>query len=154
AARTTCNNNLKQIGVAIHDYASVYQDKLPMANQRDANNVNANGGLNINGALLPYIEQDNLFKLWQAAAPTGVSFWDAPAPSTPSGTMRTATIKVFQCPADPSMTGGYSAYQINAWGGSSYAANFQVFGRAPLPSKFGGTNWAPPFNVANIPDGT
>ena len=152
AARMKCSNNLKQLGTAIHNYASTYDSKMPSANQRDSNQQNANGGANILAQLLPFIEQDSLYKL--GVPGNGGSFWDNPAPGTSGNIMRTATIKPYQCPSDPTMINGFAANQVGAWGGSSYAGNFQLFGKSSQPSKFGGTNWSAPYNIGNIPDGT
>jgi prepilin-type N-terminal cleavage/methylation domain-containing protein len=159
AARTTCSNNMKQIGTAIHNYASTYQDKLPMANWRAANNQNANGGMNILVAILPYLEQDPPYKIaYNAIQPggsnSGASIWDAGGFSSPSGTFRTVVMKPYQCPSDVTLTAGFAANQVNAWAGSSYAANFQVFGMGNVGSRFGGTDWAPKYTIGNIPDGT
>ncbi len=55
AARTKCQNNLKQIGVAIHNFASANDSKFPMAGEAER------GGL-WSGFILPYIEQDNIMK--------------------------------------------------------------------------------------------
>jgi prepilin-type N-terminal cleavage/methylation domain-containing protein len=152
AARMKCSNNIKQLGTAVHNYASTYDSKLPPINQRDSNNQNANGGANILALLLPYIEQENLYKL--GVPGNGGSFWDNPVPNTPSGSMRTVTLKAFQCPSDPTMVNGFAANQVNVWGGSSYAGNFQVFGKVASGSKFGGNNWTSQYNIGNIPDGT
>jgi prepilin-type N-terminal cleavage/methylation domain-containing protein len=156
AARTQCTNNLKQLGIGIHDYASTYNSKLPMGNQRDSNTVNANGGMNIMGALLPFLELDNIYKLGTPGSDNTKSFWDQPVPAgtSPSNTIRSITVKVFQCPSDPTMTNGYAANQVNVWGGSSYAANFLMFGSVPTNARFGGSNWQSQYNVGNIPDGT
>jgi len=151
AARMSCSNNLKQIGTATHNYASTYDSKLPAANQRDSNNQNASGGMNILATLLPYLEGDNIYKIGQ---PYGGSFWDAPGVSSPSGTIRTLTLKPFQCPSDATLVNGFAANQVNAWGGASYAGNFQVFGMASASARFGGTNWTAKYNIGNIPDGT
>jgi len=68
--------------------------------------------------------------------------------------MRTATIKGFQCPSDPTLSNGFAANQVNAWGGSSYAGNFQLFGMGSIGARFGGTNWGSKYTTANIPDGS
>jgi len=151
AARIQCSNNLKQLGTAVHNYATSNDSKLPAANQRDSNQQNSNGGMNMLAILLPYIEQDAVFKIGQLY---GGSFWDAPGVSSPSGTIRSLTMKAFQCPSDFTMSNGYAANQVNAWGGTSYAGNFMVFGNSRVNSRFGGTNWSPQYNVGNIPDGT
>jgi prepilin-type N-terminal cleavage/methylation domain-containing protein len=147
AARMSCSNNLKQLGVAVHNYASASQDKLPAACYRK----NIPGGqINILSQLLPYIEQDNLYR---AGTTGGTTFWDNGVAGTPSGTIRSAVVKAFQCPSDSTLSSGYAANQVNAWGGTSYAGNFQVFGLANL-SDSAGTSWTARYNIGNIPDGT
>jgi prepilin-type N-terminal cleavage/methylation domain-containing protein len=154
AARMSCSNNLKQLGLAVQNYASTYSDKLPPVNLRSSNGVNANGGMNVLVTLLPYIEQENPYKLVVAAQPGGGSTWDAGGFSTPSGTLRSLVIKTYNCPSDVSLTSGYAANQINAWGGSSYAANYMLFGDSRVTSRFGGQDHTSRYNIGNIPDGT
>lgn len=55
ANRTECANNLKQIGLAIHGYHGDFK-KIPYSRQDTAETWAV--------LLLPYIEQGNLFKLW------------------------------------------------------------------------------------------
>src|SRR6187200_3125649 len=55
ASRMSCQNNLKQIALAAHNYESSYQ-KFPPG----LNSVNWLSSLTY---LLPYVEQDNVFKL-------------------------------------------------------------------------------------------
>jgi prepilin-type N-terminal cleavage/methylation domain-containing protein/prepilin-type processing-associated H-X9-DG protein len=68
AARTQCSNNLKQIGIALHSYASANQDRFPTGGE-GTDFVNAPKGPSIfdihstQTMLLPYIEQDNIAKL-------------------------------------------------------------------------------------------
>src|SRR5438034_811174 len=62
AARAKCQNNLKQLGLAFHSYAGVNNDKFPMSYlfvTSPAANAHAWGVY-----LLPHIEQDNLFKMY------------------------------------------------------------------------------------------
>jgi len=154
AARMTCSNNLKQLGLATQNYASAYNSKLPSANYRDSNQQNSNGGANVIALCLPYLEQDALYKM--GVPGNSGSFWDNPVPAgvIPSNTIRSVTLKPVQCPSDPTLSNGYAANQVNAWGGSSYQANFQLFGLANVGARFGGTNWTARYNVGNIPDGT
>src|SRR5437879_3198339 len=60
AARMSCSNNLKQIGVALLNYHSAYS-QFPGAYV----NINGKGTGALNYFLLPYIEQDNVYKLGQ-----------------------------------------------------------------------------------------
>lgn len=149
AARSTCQSQVKQFGLAIHNYTDTNGGRLPMAMKMQGPGT---PGYNINFALLPYLEQEAIFK----AATGQIWAWDAPLTGTPSGTVRTATIKVFQCPADSSMQDGYSAYQINQWAGSSYAANFQLFGpvQQNTPAPVNQPSSASSYSIHNIPDGT
>jgi len=144
AARMTCSNNLKQLGVGIHNYASSYQDALPaLTSSTGAPKFgNYQGGILI--TLLPYIEQDSLYQ--KAIANPG-NTWD-----TSAGTVavRQVQVKTYQCPSDFTLSSGWSGAQVNAWMGASYGANFQVFGT----SRAGGNADAPQYNVGNIPDGT
>src|SRR5436190_1845554 len=57
AARMSCSNNLKQIGIALHNYHGTY-GQFPGAYV----NVAGKGTGSLNYFLLPYIEQDNVFK--------------------------------------------------------------------------------------------
>src|SRR4051812_47900229 len=64
AARMKCKNNLKQIGLAFHNYHGANECFPPGLNSRaasiDGNNLGPGWGW---GAyLLPYLEQDNLFR--------------------------------------------------------------------------------------------
>jgi hypothetical protein len=155
AARMSCSNNLKQLGLAVANYAGTYNNKLPDANQRDWNNVNANGGANINVLLLPFIEQSNAYnQALTYCTATGQSSWAATGFPSANGTLATVTLKSFQCPSDPTITNGFAANQVGNWAGNSYAANFMLFGDVATPSKFGGNNWQSQYNIGNIPDGT
>jgi prepilin-type N-terminal cleavage/methylation domain-containing protein/prepilin-type processing-associated H-X9-DG protein len=61
AARVKCQNNLKQIGLALHNYESAFS-KYPPAGLYPVGVV-ANDVYSIQARLLPYIEQGNLYAL-------------------------------------------------------------------------------------------
>ena len=60
AARAQCINNLKQIGICIHNYSDVYK-QLPPARIDD--------GATWAVFILPFVEQDNLHKLFDYYKP-------------------------------------------------------------------------------------
>ncbi len=100
AARASCTNNLKQIGVALHNYHSVY-NTFPVGSTPL--------GFTVISQLLPYIEQNNLYNQINFT----VSATD-PSNSGPTGT----TIKTLLCPSDiiPLPPPGL--------GGNNYFANY------------------------------
>jgi prepilin-type N-terminal cleavage/methylation domain-containing protein len=135
AARTQCANNLKQLAVALHNYAGVHGDKLPPLRYSLAPGATGNGQGSAMTALLPYLEQEALFKAHVAAGDVTVN----------KGTV----VKTFLCPADSTVGTGVGA---NGWAGSSYAIN------SLLVAKYG---WytvtdvdAPQMSLTGITDGT
>src|SRR5260370_22127783 len=100
AARTQCFNNLKQIGLGLHDYHGA-RGFLPPG--RDHNDFSTHA------YLLPYIEQDNLFKAINFSVP-----WSNPVNAGATA----APVKIFLCPADPMP----SSVPVG-WAGTNYRAN-------------------------------
>jgi prepilin-type N-terminal cleavage/methylation domain-containing protein/prepilin-type processing-associated H-X9-DG protein len=91
AARMSCTNNLKQLGIATHSYESAMQ-RLPDGMTRD--------GWGPIAQLLPHFEQDALFRqliINPAAANVSQMYFQIAANQT---AMRTP-IKTLQCPAAP-----------------------------------------------------
>ena len=88
AARMKCSNNLKQIGLAVHNYHDAH-GKLPNA-------YDARTGLSWHVLILPYIEQDNLYKQFDM---TNASFSHAiVGRNDPHGLVK---IPTYQCPSSP-----------------------------------------------------
>jgi hypothetical protein len=82
AARMQCSNNLKQLALGCHNYQDVFGGLPPARVARDAY---ATWPV----LIMPYIEQDNVFKLWDIRQ--GFSSQSAAA--------REAQIKTFFCPS-------------------------------------------------------
>ncbi len=61
AARAHCQNNLKQIGIALHNYHDV-QKRFPPGGVRNGTCCSWPNGATWTIYILPYIEQDNLYK--------------------------------------------------------------------------------------------
>jgi prepilin-type N-terminal cleavage/methylation domain-containing protein len=145
AARSQCSNNLKQIGLAIHNYAGTYNSKLPAGNNATNASGSTYGGYMgcILVTLLPFIEQDNLFR--SATANPGDT-WDGNG----NPTTRLTPVKQYICPSDFTISGpGWAQNQVGGWMGSSYSYNHMVFGTVHT-----GNAWVPQYNVGNIPDGS
>jgi prepilin-type processing-associated H-X9-DG protein len=132
AARMQCSNNLKQLGLAVHNFNGTY-NKLPLA-EGVAQGVYAPGTnpygnvVSVTGTsgsvfyyLLPYLEQQNLYNISNGN----------------SLNLAGQVVKTFICPSDPSVqnAGNYGGcgqmngdnIQRNGFGSSCYAANVEVF---------------------------
>jgi len=136
AARMSCQNNLKQMGLALHNFANNYNGRFPaaMINSGRCNVAAGTQGSNYKGpevdlqaaygagtpaqastyrvmnhtgfvALLPYIEQDNLFKLYNyLAVSNGSNPYNQPLGPDPAGNpnrvVASTQIKTYTCPGD------------------------------------------------------
>jgi prepilin-type N-terminal cleavage/methylation domain-containing protein len=139
AARIQCNNNLKQVGLAVHNFQDTH-GKLPPAwwflptysgwtkfaatvpyqppFENFQNPTSPDGSMD--GSmwffLLPFIEQTNV---WQQAEQAGGAAFPTAAKNI---------IKTYICPSDPSSYPGSNAYLVNnTYSMSSYLANVMVF---------------------------
>lgn len=63
ARRTQCKNNLKQIGLALHNYLDVYSRFPPsfVADGDGTNNPTGGGEWSAHARILPFLEQSNLY---------------------------------------------------------------------------------------------
>ncbi|HEY7157712.1 MAG TPA: DUF1559 domain-containing protein [Gemmataceae bacterium] len=114
AGRISCANNLKQFGLAVHSYHDVYESLPPAA-------LGGDGDVSWAVVLLPYIEQDNLYRQWDLTL--RYTYYREPASVVGS------QVKIYYCPSRRtpprfSVTGD----TLPPWGGSpgalgDYAAN-------------------------------
>jgi prepilin-type N-terminal cleavage/methylation domain-containing protein/prepilin-type processing-associated H-X9-DG protein len=122
AARMACQNNLKQIGLAIHNYESTY-GKLPAAYTKlpapdpdpNAQFAGRNVGLSLLANLLPYMEQAPIYARLD---PTKSEFdtVNIPpnGPHSGANTAYAQVVKSYLCPSDP--TPGTLDYYNAVWG--------------------------------------
>jgi prepilin-type N-terminal cleavage/methylation domain-containing protein/prepilin-type processing-associated H-X9-DG protein len=97
AARVQCSNNLKQIGLALHNYHDAY-GTLPSAHYETCppgtKTGHHDGCLYYSGwaiDILPFIEQDNLYRMYDKTAPNL---------SPENAAVVKMQVKVFTCPSD------------------------------------------------------
>jgi len=150
AARMTCSNNLKQIGTAIHNYASANQDKLPPIIQYAGPWTTANQAWSpFWFMLLPYLEQDNIYR---GGFANSTYSWDN---YVSTNYIRAIVVKGFLCPSDSSHSNGLCTTGAgSAWSGASYAPNYWMFGtNQTVPSNWAGYAGSK-YTIGNIPDGT
>jgi prepilin-type N-terminal cleavage/methylation domain-containing protein/prepilin-type processing-associated H-X9-DG protein len=120
AARIQCANNLKQIGLALHNYYSARGHFPPafVGNPGTTPNNNAPPGWGWGTWILPYIEQEPLYKQLNPTVNAIPGNLTDPA-GTPLGLLCQTSISIYLCPADlaPLLNDqrGFHAY-------SSYAA--------------------------------
>jgi prepilin-type N-terminal cleavage/methylation domain-containing protein len=137
AARIQCSNNLKQIGLAVHNYHDNYQSLPPIGDWNALFRGNSYPALSCGGGLtagdgiqgswllhlLPFLEQNNLFQQFYAIASlnsgtNGFAAYDA---------LTASPVKGFLCPADGSNPNNYIAAGGTNYASSSYAGNVMVF---------------------------
>ena len=110
AARMSCQNNLKQIGLAIHNYHDV-QKALPNMSFCGGGIDDTNPGMQniwfrfrhipVAFELLPYVEQDNLQKLFNQNLAATSTVVNANGVSNQSVTIKQGPLSVFLCPSMP-----------------------------------------------------
>ncbi|TWT58592.1 putative major pilin subunit [Thalassoglobus neptunius] len=173
ARRTQCKNNLKQFGLAMHNYHDVY-NMFPIGHQyrgwfNGDPNVNPKQGGSAYGwgwALLPYMDQAPLFNLFWAEQQVA---WANPGPNqTAEQTnvlLAQTVLPMISCPSDTKPTnqndgaipnsatssyqGASSAY--NGYQGNNVTANANT---RRFNGVFRRTNSGPPTRIRDITDGT
>ena len=146
AARIRCTNNLKQLGLAAHNYQNS-QGHLPPVIGYYPPTDGTFGTCFFH--LLPHIEQDNLYRSSHDIAlflsPVGPTTLFYPG----NKGVYSQSVKIFLCPSDPSV-GSNGVVTINGvpFGASCYAPNAMVLSEWPAPGPQGRTA------LSSISDGT
>jgi prepilin-type N-terminal cleavage/methylation domain-containing protein len=163
AARTACQNKLKQIGLACHLYNDTHERLPPLwaGIKGIVGNPPAfiwdNPRFPTVGStlffLLPFLEEDNLYwhnTYYGTAVSANLDKWSI-NPDVDATMM--IPVSKFACPADGSYKTGVSYNTSNGWALcalSSYAPNFQVFGNPDAGNSITNT---PPAGVIYNQDG-
>jgi prepilin-type N-terminal cleavage/methylation domain-containing protein len=150
AARMSCQNNLKQLGTAAHNYASTH-GRLPPGYlgefpDRGAEATYSQQYLGLLVYLLPYVEQDNVYQRLITGLPSDYlrpervypGWWNFAGPWS----VRNTRIKTFLCPSDdpyqaPIAFAAASTYRVP--GGWRYEVAF--FGEPSIDRELGRTNY-------------
>src|SRR6056297_3117505 len=131
ARRMQCSNNLKQIGLAIHNYESTYKCIPPLRNRDDMPDVVADWNtqtLSWRARLLPFIEQTAVFEQIDFELP---QFWaGAFRPNSTFDIAAPTVIPTYRCPTDPG--NGTSTWQ---------APDGTVVSGVPSNRRYAATNY-------------
>jgi prepilin-type N-terminal cleavage/methylation domain-containing protein/prepilin-type processing-associated H-X9-DG protein len=127
AARTQCQNNLKQIALAIHNYQGTFT-KLPPGWAISLTNVPV-PGWGWGSFILPYVEQQALYDQLKPD-PTGATAMPSPTAVPALG----RPLPVYTCPSDPGQPVNTS---MGGYGKGNYVCNREVLGPTgnPPPGK-------------------
>jgi prepilin-type N-terminal cleavage/methylation domain-containing protein/prepilin-type processing-associated H-X9-DG protein len=122
AARMSSQNNLKQLGLALHSYESA-NSKLPGMMPVGTSNATS-FGFWVHAQLLPYIEQEALGKQIDMNQPLFVGMFPTPSfQLNPAMASAAATVvKTFLCPGD----GQQPLFTVNSGGGTHAGTNYVV----------------------------
>jgi prepilin-type N-terminal cleavage/methylation domain-containing protein len=145
ASRMSCQNNLKQLGLAIHNYESTYgilpaaYTKLPAPDgDPNAQFAGPQKGLSLLANLLPYVEQSALYsKLDPTRSEFSTANVPPNGPHSGSNAAYAHVVKTYICPSDP--TRATLDYYNACWGPYGNGG-----GAACFPGGGGGSNLNPP----------
>jgi prepilin-type N-terminal cleavage/methylation domain-containing protein len=114
ARRTQCKSNLKQIGIALHNYHDAHNSFPPFFISRTGNAsriADADKGANWLVFLLPYVDQAPLYDQWDMNVPAN------------QNDGRSQNLPIFKCPTDPQSDGAPCSYAGGGWARGNYGMN-------------------------------
>jgi prepilin-type N-terminal cleavage/methylation domain-containing protein/prepilin-type processing-associated H-X9-DG protein len=171
ARRAQCVNNLKQMGLAVHNYLSVQNAFPPLLSNWNVGGTatpQAGSGtwpLTWTVTILPFMEQTPMFNALNVSNGAG---------DPPNTTVTFSKVAAFICPSEsltsgpwPGVPNGYMSYAANfggpasmtAWNGmvvpmnGSASSNSQAYPVSPAAGVYTHSNYAP-FGTQGITDGT
>ncbi len=112
ARRTSCSNNLKNLGLALHNFAGAQQEKLPMLGE-------AQEGGHWSAFVLPFIEQTSVYDVlsfgsndWAMGVAFNNATFDHPDPRVRQIAACETVFSVFRC---PSTTAAEHIFDASTW---------------------------------------
>lgn len=142
ARRTQCRSNLKQLGIALHNYHDTFRifprgnyEKVALSDTDQGNGHFSYYGMSAHAMLLPYVGQANTYSSlnFSLSGRTGIN-----------GTVKQTRIPSFLCPSDTViMENTHTGYHNGP--GNNY-----VFSAGPSFYWFPGPNPTTPFDVRNL----
>jgi prepilin-type N-terminal cleavage/methylation domain-containing protein len=129
AARSQCSNNLRQIGVASHNCNDSLGRLPPGVGWFPSLNNTPNTGYGtVFFHLLPFVEQDPLYKRSLINVPPYVNVYVGIPGALGGNNVNAQPIKSYICPSDPSAFDGEVTDNFGIpYGAGCYALNVQVF---------------------------
>ena len=137
AARIKCQNNLKQFGLAAHNYESTNGTLPPRRHTTVINGNTRTSQATIQVLMLPYFEQANKFNQFDLNYNVNSdAAIDASIPAKPNANAaaRVGDVPTFLCPSDPSSAVTFNAGRQNYMG--SLGASSGYVGGTPLDGIF------------------
>ena len=151
AARSSCQNNLHQLVIGMHNYHSA-MNTLPPAFLSPNNDFNAAWGWS--ALILPYVEQDSLYRGMNVATTRFGGGITTCTPADVPGQLSTTKLKSFRCPADtgPDLNPDRQGHATSNYRGVAGPYTYPTI----VPNQdFGGVLWQNSSIVLNkIADGT
>ena len=142
ARRSTCKNNLKQFGLAMHNYHDAH-GMFPIS---DAPSIHdsctgtcAWRGMSAHALLLPYMDQANIYNQID---------WNLRYDQAPNNALNNEVIPAFLCPSDLKWPGGDT--------GNNYvvSAGPSMYWRVGQGDQVGMFNFSKPTRIRDVLDGT
>jgi prepilin-type N-terminal cleavage/methylation domain-containing protein len=160
ARRSQCQNHLRQVVIAAHNFEDNYKFFPPTQHTKVIQGTTVSSGATAQALMLPYLEQGNKYNLFDmnynvnsdAAIHSSI-----PAKAGANAAARVTDVKVFLCPSDPSTAKTFDAgrlnYMASLGGSSSYRGGTVLDGIFAIPFPSAGQEMKGT-TIAAITDGT